>query len=105
MNEGADVPLLLAFFTGHWELVVIGGVILLLFFGRRIPEVMRSLGKGVTQFKKGLKEGKEGEGEEAGEAKTLASSKKDVVQDAVQDAVQDVEVEREGAADDSSKRA
>ena len=101
VNEGADVPLLLAFFTSHWEIVVIGGVILLLFFGRRIPDVMRSLGKGVTQFKKGLKEGKEGEGEEAGEAKALTSPKKDDVKDVVQD----VEVEREGAADDSSKRA
>lgn len=42
--------------AGHWELVIIGGVILLVFFGRRIPEVMRSLGQGVTQFKKGLRE-------------------------------------------------
>jgi sec-independent protein translocase protein TatA len=98
VNEGADVPLTLAFLVGHWEYVVIGGVILLLFFGRRIPDVMRSLGKGVTQFKKGLKEdGKEGEGDE----KTLPAPGKD----GGKAAVQDVEVEREGAADDSSKRA
>jgi sec-independent protein translocase protein TatA len=84
VNEGADVPLMLAFLTGHWEWVVIGGVILLLFFGSRIPSVMRSLGKGVTQFKKGLKDGKQEEGEEAR---------------ALTDA------EKEEAADDSSKRA
>ena len=56
---------MLGFFTGHWEILVIGGVVVLLFFGSRIPHIMRSLGKGVTQFKKGLKEGKE-DGDEDG---------------------------------------
>jgi sec-independent protein translocase protein TatA len=32
------------------------GVIVLLLFGNRIPSVMRSLGQGVTEFKKGMKE-------------------------------------------------
>ena len=40
---------------GHWELIVIL-VVVLLVFGARVPEVMRSLGKGVTQFKKGLQD-------------------------------------------------
>ena len=46
-----------AFFGGvsHWEMLVILLVILLV-FGRRVPEVMRSLGRGVTQFKKGLRD-------------------------------------------------
>ncbi len=30
-------------------------VIALLLFGRRLPEVMRSMGKGVVEFKKGIK--------------------------------------------------
>ena len=30
------------------------GLILLLFFGNRLPSVMRSLGQGVVEFKKGL---------------------------------------------------
>jgi sec-independent protein translocase protein TatA len=35
------------------ELLVLAGV-LLLFFGNRLPSVMRSLGKSVTEFKKGV---------------------------------------------------
>ncbi len=35
------------------EMIVIG-VIALLLFGKRLPEVARSLGKGVVEFKKGL---------------------------------------------------
>jgi sec-independent protein translocase protein TatA len=44
----------LAFFTfSPAELLVLGFIALLL-FGKRLPEVMRSLGKGVTEFKKGM---------------------------------------------------
>ena len=35
------------------ELFILAGV-LLLFFGNRLPGVMRSLGKSVTEFKKGV---------------------------------------------------
>jgi len=38
---------------GMWELMVIGGICLL-FFGNRLPSVMRSLGKSVVEFKKGV---------------------------------------------------
>jgi sec-independent protein translocase protein TatA len=34
-------------------------VIVLLLFGNRLPDTMRSLGKSVTEFKKGVKEGNE----------------------------------------------
>ena len=44
----------LAFSIGHWELVVVALVGLLL-FGRRLPEVGRSLGRSIIEFKKGLK--------------------------------------------------
>ncbi|TVQ31977.1 MAG: twin-arginine translocase TatA/TatE family subunit [Phycisphaeraceae bacterium] len=40
---------------GGWEWLIIGAIGLLL-FGRRLPEVGRSLGKGIVEFKKGLKD-------------------------------------------------
>ena len=46
------------------ELLIVA-VIVLLLFGNRLPSVMRSLGKGITEFKKGVK-GIEDEIEDAG---------------------------------------
>lgn len=47
-------PLILG--INGWEWVIIVLVILLLFGGRKIPELMRGLGKGVKELKKGMKE-------------------------------------------------
>ena len=44
---------LFAFFGSPWEMAIVLLVVLLL-FGNRLPSVMRSLGQGVTEFKKGL---------------------------------------------------
>src|SRR6185295_19272186 len=52
---------------GGAEWIVIAAIGLLL-FGKRLPEVGRSLGKGIVEFKKGLK-GVEDEMEAASEAK------------------------------------
>ena len=41
------------FGIGPPELIVVG-LIALMLFGNRLPEVMRSLGRGVTEFKKGI---------------------------------------------------
>lgn len=41
------------FGLGTYELLIVA-VIVLLLFGSRLPKVMRSLGQGVTEFKKGL---------------------------------------------------
>ncbi|MGE0755764.1 MAG: twin-arginine translocase TatA/TatE family subunit [Pirellulaceae bacterium] len=43
----------LGWYPGPFELLIIGGVALLL-FGHRLPSVMRSLGRGVVEFKKGV---------------------------------------------------
>jgi len=44
---------ILAFWESPIQLAVVG-LIALLLFGKRLPEVMRSLGKGITEFKKGM---------------------------------------------------
>ena len=46
----------LAFFgpLGGWELALIAGLGLLI-FGGRLPQVARNMGKGIVEFKKGLK--------------------------------------------------
>ena len=41
---------------GTWEIVAIVAVILLLFGGKKIPELMKGMGKGVRSFKEGLNE-------------------------------------------------
>jgi sec-independent protein translocase protein TatA len=55
----------------HWLIVM---AIVLLLFGNRLPSVMRSLGRGVTEFKKGL----EGGGEDEDEAERPKPKKKPV---------------------------
>ena len=41
------------FGIGPPEMIVVG-LIALLLFGNRVPEVMRSLGRGISEFKKGV---------------------------------------------------
>ena len=43
-------------FVGGWELIIIALIVLLLFGGKKIPELMKGLGKGVKSFKDGMKE-------------------------------------------------
>ena len=47
---------LAVFNLGTGEIILIVAVILLLFGGRKIPELMRGLGKGVKSFKQGMNE-------------------------------------------------
>ena len=42
-------------FGSHPMELIIVGVVALLLFGKRLPEVARSLGKGITEFKKGVR--------------------------------------------------
>ena len=51
--------LLLGFLPRGSEWIIIAFVILLLFGGKKIPELMRGLGKGVKSFKEGVNEAKD----------------------------------------------
>ena len=56
---------------GPWQLIIVIVVIGLLFGGKKIPELARSLGKAKSEFKKGLAEGEREEKESADKAKEL----------------------------------
>jgi len=43
-------------FIGTQEIIIIVILVLLLFGGKKIPELMRGLGRGVKEFKDGQKE-------------------------------------------------
>lgn len=59
MTYGTMLPL---FFLGNirgWEWIVIFLLVLLLFGGKKIPELMRGLGKGINSFKRGMQEARD----------------------------------------------
>ena len=58
------------FGLGMQEILVIALIILLLFGGKKIPELMKGLGKGVKSFKEGMNE-----------VKALTEDKKDEKKD------------------------
>lgn len=41
---------------GTSELLLLGGLALLIFGGKKVPEMMRGLGQGVKEFKKGMED-------------------------------------------------
>lgn len=41
---------------GGWELVLVVGIVILLFGGKKIPELAKGLGKGIKDFKKAVKD-------------------------------------------------
>lgn len=58
MTSLTFIPLFLGNFRG-WEWPIILIVVLLLFGGKKIPELMRGIGKGVHSFKQGIQEAKD----------------------------------------------
>jgi sec-independent protein translocase protein TatA len=40
--------------VGPWQLILIIVIVLLLFGGKKIPELMKGLGQGAREFKKGM---------------------------------------------------
>ena len=65
--------ILLLGMPGGWELVAIVIVVLLLFGGRKIPELMRGLGSGIKEFKQAAKEE-----EKTGDSSIETTSEKDI---------------------------
>ena len=49
---------------GTWQILVILLVVLLLFGGKKIPELMKGLGRGVKEFKDGINPDEDKEGKE-----------------------------------------
>ena len=70
--------MLAIFGSGGYEWLVIL-IVALLLFGRRLPEVMRSMGRGVSEFKKGVHDVQDeiASAEEAGEPQELADGDSD----------------------------
>jgi len=48
-------------FVGPWQWIIIGLAILLLFGGRKLPELMKGLGTGIKEFKDATKSEEEEE--------------------------------------------
>lgn len=46
-------------FVGPWQWIIIGLAILLLFGGRKLPELMKGLGTGIKEFKDATKSDEE----------------------------------------------
>lgn len=80
MIESTQQTLAFLNMPGHLEWLVIL-VVALLIFGKRLPELARSVGKSLTEFKKGINEAKQSTDEIADDVKKI---KNDVVNDAKQ---------------------
>lgn len=48
-------------FVGPWQWIIIGLAILLLFGGKKLPELMKGLGTGIKEFKNATTEEEESE--------------------------------------------
>lgn len=57
-------------FVGPWQIALIVAIVLLLFGGKKIPQLMRGIGSGVKEFKDGMKEG-EAKADESKESEKL----------------------------------
>ena len=53
-------------FVGPWQIALVVIVVLLLFGGKNIPELMRGLGKGMKEFKDATKEDGSAESSDSG---------------------------------------
>jgi sec-independent protein translocase protein TatA len=70
---------------GGWEWLIILLLILLVFGAKRLPELARSVGKSMTEFKKGLNEAKESADEIANDVKKTSTGSTGEVKEASSD--------------------
>ena len=49
-----DVPQVLAFSLGPWEIILILAVVMLLFGAKKLPELAKGMGKSMKEFKKAM---------------------------------------------------
>lgn len=66
-------------FIGTTEMILIAGVALLLFGGRKLPEMMRGLGQGINEFKKAAKDTSEPVKEAGKEANSAIDDAKESI--------------------------
>ena len=71
LTNGEHIVVQTAGWLGPWEITLIVIVVLLLFGGRKIPELMKGLGKGMKEFKEGI----------AGEDKEKSATEKEKTTD------------------------
>lgn len=71
--------MILPLFIGTTELILIVCLALLLFGGKKLPEMMRGLGQGIQEFKKGAKEAAEPLNEAKQEMKEVLDDAKESV--------------------------
>jgi sec-independent protein translocase protein TatA len=64
----------------EWGIIIILVVVVLVFGSSQLPKLARSLGSAQSEFKKGLAEGKKGDGSEAG-ADTAAGGDTEAAKD------------------------
>ena len=63
-------------FVGPWQVVIILLVVVLLFGGRKIPELMKGIGQGMKEFKKATKEDEDEDKEKSKEENKLEKEQK-----------------------------
>ena len=81
MFTSTFIPLAFAGMPGGWEWIIIL-IVALLIFGRRLPEIARSVGKSMTEFKKGINEAKETTDELASDVNQIKDDVVNEVKDA-----------------------
>tara|TARA_B100000809_G_scaffold50907_1_gene45991 strand:- start:3368 stop:3568 length:201 start_codon:yes stop_codon:yes gene_type:complete len=59
-------------FIGPWQIGLIVAIVLLLFGGKKIPQLMKGIGSGIKEFKEGIKEGEDATKSEDKEAEKLS---------------------------------